>query len=138
LEYFSNSLSYFDNHLKGTFFIAKDAGIYYKRWNKKPQKGGAQMAFYAGIDLHSRNNYLGILDGNLKRVFKKKMANDLELIIDTLEPFRSDLSGIVVESTYNWYWLVDGLMDTGYSFVHLANPSAIKKNEARYERQISC
>jgi len=87
------------------------------------------MELYAGLDLHSRNTYLGILDGNLKRVFKKKMANDLELIIDTLEPFRSDLSGIVVESTYNWYWLVDGLMDTGYGFIHLANPSAIKQYE---------
>jgi len=26
----------------------------------------------------------------------------------------------VVESTFNWYWLVDGLMDNGYR-VHLAN-----------------
>jgi hypothetical protein len=26
----------------------------------------------------------------------------------------------VVESTYNWYWLVDGLMEHGYR-VHLAN-----------------
>jgi transposase len=34
----------------------------------------------------------------------------------------------VVESTYNWYWLVDGLMDNGYK-VHLANPSAIKQYE---------
>ena len=36
--------------------------------------------------------------------------------------------GIVVESTYNWYWLVDGLMKEGYK-VHLANPSAIKQYE---------
>ena len=35
------------------------------------------MALYAGLDLHSRNTYLGILDGNFKRVFKKKIANDL-------------------------------------------------------------
>ncbi len=26
-----------------------------------------------------------------------------------------------MESTYNWYWLVDGLMDAGYK-VHLSNP----------------
>ena len=31
------------------------------------------------------------------------------------------MKGVVVESTYNWYWLVDGLMDEGYQ-VHLANP----------------
>jgi transposase len=35
---------------------------------------------------------------------------------------------IVVESTYNWYWLVDGLHDHGYK-VHLANPSAIRQYE---------
>ncbi len=32
---------------------------------------------------------------------------------------------MVVESTYNWYWLVDGLMEAGYR-VQLANPSAIR------------
>ena len=90
------------------------------------------MELYAGLDLHSRNTYLGILDGSHKRVFKKRMANDLELIIDTLEPFRHDLSGIVVESTYNWYWLVDGLTNTGYDSLHLANPSAIKQYEGLY------
>jgi transposase len=33
---------------------------------------------------------------------------------------------VVVESTYNWYWLVDGLMDADYR-VHLANPAAIEQ-----------
>jgi len=32
----------------------------------------------------------------------------------------------VVESTYNWYWLVDGFMDAGYR-LHLANPAAIQQ-----------
>ena len=32
----------------------------------------------------------------------------------------------MVESTYNWYWLVDGLMEAGYR-VHLANPAAIQQ-----------
>jgi len=31
-----------------------------------------------------------------------------------------------VESTYNWYWLVDGLQENGYD-VHLANPCAIQQ-----------
>ncbi len=34
----------------------------------------------------------------------------------------------MVESTFNWYWLVDGLQNAGYK-VHLANPSAIKQYE---------
>ena len=87
------------------------------------------MSLYAGMDLHSSNTYLGIMDDKFKRVFNKRLKNDLSLILANLEPFREELNGIVVESTYNWYWLVDGLMDNGYSCVHLANPSAIKQYE---------
>jgi transposase len=57
-------------------------------------------------------------------MFENRMENALPLIRQALKPYRDDLSGIVVESTYNWYWLVDGLMDDGYK-VHLANPAAI-------------
>jgi len=87
------------------------------------------MQLYAGLDLHSRNTYIGILDQEFNRVFKKRVSNNLELILKTLNPFRSELKGLVVESTYNWYWLIDGLMDSGYQCVHLANPSAIKQYE---------
>src|SRR5210317_424751 len=87
------------------------------------------MQLYAGLDLHSRNTYIGILDKEFKRIFKKRVANNLELILQTLNPFGSQLKGLVVESTYNWYWLIDGLMDNGYQCVHLANPSAIKQYE---------
>jgi transposase len=34
----------------------------------------------------------------------------------------------VVESTFNWYWLVDGLREAGYR-VHLANPAAMQQDE---------
>ena len=49
-----------------------------------------------------------------------------------LEPFEENIAGIAVESTFNWYWLVDGLMDHGYR-VHLANPAAIKQYEGLKE-----
>ena len=87
------------------------------------------MELYAGLDLHSRNTYIGILDQNLERVFKKRVVNNLEIILQTLSPFRDRLKGLVVESTFNWYWLVDGLMASGYEQFHLANPSAIKQYE---------
>jgi len=86
------------------------------------------MKAYAGIDLHSSNNYLGIIDDNDKRLYGRRMPNDLNHLLMALEPFRSQLEGIVIESTYNWYWLVDGLHDHGYK-VHLANPSAIRQYE---------
>jgi transposase len=86
------------------------------------------MKLFAGIDLHSHNSVIAIIDNANKRIFKKKIKNDLQTILHSLEPFKEQLKGIVVESTYNWYWLVDGLMDQGYR-LHLANPSAIKQYE---------
>jgi len=87
------------------------------------------MELYSGLDLHSTNTYIGILNADLKHVFKKRVSNNLDLIVETLQPFKDQLKGLVVESTYNWYWLVDGLMDAGYGCVHLANPSAIRQYE---------
>ncbi len=84
------------------------------------------MRLYTGFDLHSSNSYVGIIDENGKRSFNKKLPNDPAVIVDTLRPFRNDITDIAVESTYNWYWLVDLLMAEGYR-VHLANPSAIQK-----------
>ena len=81
---------------------------------------------YAGSDLHGNSNFFGIIDAQGKRVFKKKMPNELALVRQTLQPFQEELVGIAVESTYNWYWMVDGLMEEGYK-VHLANPSAIQQ-----------
>jgi transposase len=86
------------------------------------------MELYAGIDLHSSNLYLGVIDEQDQRLYQKRLPNDLDTILSALAPFKKDLVGVVVESTFNWYWLVDGLMDHGYR-VHLANPSAIKQYE---------
>ena len=83
-------------------------------------------ALYAGLDLHGNNNLLGIIDEEGKRVFKKKVPNDPQLVRDVLEPYKGEIVGIAIESTYNWYWLVDTLMEEGYQ-VHLANPSAIQR-----------
>jgi transposase len=84
------------------------------------------MKLYAGIDLHANNNYLAIIDENDTRVYKRKLPNQPDVILAELEPFKENISGIVVESTFNWYWLVDLLMDAGYC-LHLANPAAIQK-----------
>ena len=84
------------------------------------------MKLYVGIDLHSTNSQLAILDETERRVFKKRLPNHSQVILDALSPFQQEIEDIVVESTFNWYWLVDLLMDEGYR-VHLANPSAIQQ-----------
>ena len=63
------------------------------------------MSLYAGLDLHSSNTCIGVLDPQFNRIFKKRVSNDLDLILQTLEPFRGRLRCIVVESMYNWDWL---------------------------------
>ena len=83
-------------------------------------------ALYAGDDLHGNNNLVGIVDEQGKRIFKKRLPNDPQTVLEALHPFKEEIVGIAVESTYNWYWLVDGLMQGGYR-VHLANPAAIQK-----------
>ena len=84
------------------------------------------MRLYAGIDLHSNNNVIVVQDEEDKVVGRRRLANDLQTVSAWLERYRDDLAGVVVESTYNWYWLVDGLMEQGYA-VHLANTVAIQQ-----------
>ena len=86
------------------------------------------MALYSGIDLHSTNCWISIIDEDKKVIRETKVGNDFETILRFLAPDRAEIEGIAVESTFNWYWLVDGLMDAGYQ-LHLTNTWAIKQYE---------
>ncbi|MCC8405334.1 IS110 family transposase [Paraburkholderia sp. MMS20-SJTN17] len=81
---------------------------------------------YSGIDLHSNNSVVSVIDETDRVVAEKRLPNDLARILAFLAPWRAGLAGVVVESTYNWYWLVDGLQAAGF-VVYLANTTAIKK-----------
>jgi len=91
------------------------------------------MALYAGIDLHSNNSMVVIQDEQDNVVGRKRLPNDLKTVGEWLKPYRDDLAGVVVESTFNWYWLVDGLTDAGYP-VRLANTVAIRPYEGQKHR----
>ena len=84
------------------------------------------MELYAGIDLHSNNSVVAVLDEQDRTVFAKRLPNDLAAIIAALRSCAGTLHGVAVESTYNWYWLVDGLQDAGLT-VHLVNTAAVKQ-----------
>jgi len=51
-----------------------------------------------------------MVDEENEVLHKQRFRNELPLILAGLDPFRKDIQGVVVESTFNWYWLVDGLM----------------------------
>lgn len=83
------------------------------------------MKLYAGIDLHSNNSYVALSNEEDKVIYQKRLPNEIEIILQELAPHREHIEGIVVESTYNWYWLVDELKEANYK-VHLANTTAIQ------------
>ena len=84
------------------------------------------MALYCGIDLHSTNSWVAVINQERQIIRQAKITNDLKAILGFLEPFQTDLKGIAVESTFNWYWLVDGLMNAGHR-VHLTNTWAAQQ-----------
>src|SRR3972149_4790827 len=69
----------------------------------------ADMKF-SGIDLHSNNCFVVIIDEADRIMYGRRLPNKLSGILAALAPYRDELDGVVVESTYNWYWLGDGLM----------------------------
>lgn len=86
------------------------------------------MKLYCGIDLHSNNCVVTILDENDQIVYQRRLINHLPKILSILELYSGAIEGIAIESTFNWYWLVDGLMEAGYK-VHLVNTAAVKQYE---------
>ena len=84
------------------------------------------MPLYGGIDLHANNSVVVLLNAQDQVIYQKRLPNDLPTILAALAPHPGEIEGLVVESTYNWYWLVDGLMEAGYR-VHLATPAAIQQ-----------
>lgn len=65
------------------------------------------MKLYGGIDLHSNNSVIALLDEEDRPMYRRRVGNDLGLILSELAPHQTSIQGLVVESTYNWYWLVE-------------------------------
>jgi len=86
------------------------------------------MQTYAAIDLHSNNGVLAIIDETDRVLKQRRIPNKLEEFLKELEPFRASLQGIAVESTFNWYWIVDGLRAQKFP-VMLVNTAAVKQYE---------
>ena len=80
--------------------------------------------YYIGVDLRSNNLHVAMMDQDGKRRMHQKLPCDLKRVTDLLAPHRKALQTIAVESTYNWYWLIDGLRELHYPVV-LANPAQI-------------
>ena len=84
------------------------------------------MELSCGIDPHSTNSVIAIIDQEVRQVYEKRLPNDLSTLLEALSPYRGSLAGCAVESTYNGYELVDGLMAKGYD-VRLVNTVTLRQ-----------
>ncbi len=85
-----------------------------------------RKTLYCGVDLHSNNAMYVITDEKDQQLLRKRLPNELPVVLETLASFRPRLKVVAVESTYNWYWLVDALMEHDYPVV-LAHPSEMEQ-----------
>lgn len=60
---------------------------------------GGDHGTLAGIDLHSTNSVLAVIDQTGQLLRSKRLSHDLTAIVAELEPFGSELTGVAVEST---------------------------------------
>jgi len=86
-----------------------------------------EAALYGGLDLHGDNVLISLLDETRRIVFERRFPNNLATILESLEPYRKRIRALAVESTFNWYWLVDGLQAARYP-AKLANPARMQEN----------
>jgi transposase len=96
----------------------------------------AVVPFYCGMDLSARDCQVCVIDEALSLVAQEKVQNDLARILKLIEPFKETLQ-IVVESTFNWYWLVDGPQEAGYKacLAHTLGLSMITGAKVKTDRR---
>jgi len=87
----------------------------------------------AGIDLHGNNLVIGVINQEGKRIAHQKLDCDLKRVTEFLKPLKAQLESMAVESTFNWYWLVDGLRAQDYPIEpgQSGEDRAIQRNQTR-------
>jgi len=71
------------------------------------------MEKFSGIESASNNAVVVVSDERIRWCMNSGMPTNWQGSWRRWSPIVSELVGVVVESTYNWYWLVDGLMEAG-------------------------
>ncbi|GAB4381535.1 MAG: hypothetical protein Kow0042_32050 [Calditrichia bacterium] len=83
-----------------------------------------QAKYYCGVDMHSRTSYLCVLNKTGDILLKRNIPNNFAIFKQNVLPFLPGLA-VGVESTYNYYWLLDGCQQSGIDF-HLGHALYMK------------
>ncbi len=81
---------------------------------------------YAGADLHGNNVFLSLCNEAGDNVFRRRVKANLAAVNEALDPFWERIKVLGVESTFNWYWFVDGLREQGHN-IKLGNPAKMEQ-----------
>ncbi len=65
-----------------------------------------QHQCYCGIDLHTKNMYVCIINQAGRILFHKDLPANPEALARTIQPYLPDIA-ISVECIFTWYWIAD-------------------------------
>jgi transposase len=93
------------------------------------------MNYFCGIDLGAKRSQVCIIDNDQKVLVNRKVTNDLEVIHRLIHPHGRVPT--VIESTFNWYWLVDGLRDRQIpvTLAHSLKLAAISRAKVKTDKR---
>ncbi len=75
-----------------------------------------QHQYYCGIDLHTKNMYVCILNQAGKVLVHKNINSSPQALIKTIEPYLPDVA-IAVECIFTWYWIADLCQEENIPFI---------------------
>jgi transposase len=87
---------------------------------------------YCGVDLHARTIYVCVMTREGEILLKRNIQNNFKIFKQFVQPFLPDLA-VGCESTYNYYWLLDGCHEAGIAFYlgHALYMKAISGNKKK-------
>jgi len=90
---------------------------------------------YCGIDLHTKNLYVCLIDHEGEILVHKNIKARPEALMKLIKPYLDELV-IGVECMFSWYWIADFCEDNGIDFVlgHALYMKAIHGGKAKNDR----
>jgi transposase len=96
----------------------------------------ADTRFYAGVDLHARNLFVVVLNGDGQVVCARNLAATPGAFLQAVAPFREGLL-VACECMHCWYWLADCCRDQHIAFVlgHAWAMKAVHGSKTKCDRK---
>jgi transposase len=94
-----------------------------------------QHKYYCGIDLHTKNMYICILNDEGKIMVHQNIKTDPVAFLNIIHPYRQDIA-VAVECMFTWYWIADLCIQENITFIlgHALYMKAIHGGKAKNDK----